>query len=35
MARRFQFGICTDQNMTWPKTLERWQLFEQMGFESA
>jgi alkanesulfonate monooxygenase SsuD/methylene tetrahydromethanopterin reductase-like flavin-dependent oxidoreductase (luciferase family) len=35
MGRRFQFGICTDQNMTWPKTVERWQLFEQMGFESA
>ncbi len=35
MARRFRFGICTDQNMTWEKTLERWQLFERLGFESA
>ena len=35
MARKFHFGICTDQNMTWEKTVERWQLFEQMGFESA
>ncbi|HEV2477077.1 MAG TPA: TIGR03560 family F420-dependent LLM class oxidoreductase [Candidatus Dormibacteraeota bacterium] len=35
MARRFRFGICTDQNMTWDKTVERWQLFEQLGFESA
>ncbi len=35
MARRFRFGICTDQNMTWEKTVERWQLFEQLGFESA
>ncbi len=29
------FGLCTDQNMSWPKTLERWQLFERMGFDSA
>ena len=35
MARRFRFGICTDQNMTWEKTVERWRLFEQLGFESA
>jgi F420-dependent oxidoreductase-like protein len=35
MARRFRFGVCTDQNMTWEKTVERWQLFEQLGLESA
>ena len=35
MARRFRFGICTDQNMTWDKTVERWQLFERLGYESA
>ena len=35
MTRRFKFGICTDQNMTWTKTVERWQLFEQLGYESA
>src|SRR5437879_7992902 len=35
MARRFRFGICTDQNMTWDKNVERWQLFERLGFESA
>jgi alkanesulfonate monooxygenase SsuD/methylene tetrahydromethanopterin reductase-like flavin-dependent oxidoreductase (luciferase family) len=35
MARRFRFGICTDQNMTWEKSVERWQLFEHLGFESA
>lgn len=35
MTRRFRFGICTDQNMTWTKTVERWQLFEQLGYESA
>jgi alkanesulfonate monooxygenase SsuD/methylene tetrahydromethanopterin reductase-like flavin-dependent oxidoreductase (luciferase family) len=35
MARRFRVGICTDQNMPWDKNVERWQLFEQLGFESA
>jgi F420-dependent oxidoreductase-like protein len=35
MTRRFRFGICTDQNMTWEKTVDRWQLFERLGFESA
>jgi F420-dependent oxidoreductase-like protein len=35
MARKFQFGICTDQNMSWEKTVQRWQQFEQMGIESA
>lgn len=33
--RRFRFGICTDQNMTWDKTVKRWQLFETLGYESA
>jgi F420-dependent oxidoreductase-like protein len=35
MTRRFSFAICTDQNMPWHTTLERWQLFERLGFESA
>ena len=35
MARRFRLGICTDQNMSWEKSVERWQLFERLGFESA
>jgi len=35
MTRRFRFGLCTDQNMTWDKTVERWQLFERLGYESA
>lgn len=35
MPRRLRFGICTDQNMSWEKTVERWQQFEQMGLESA
>src|SRR5215208_2211115 len=29
-----RFGICTDQNMDWPTTVERWQYFEQLGFDS-
>ena len=35
MTRNVRFGICTDQNMTWPKTVERWRLFEELGFDSA
>src|SRR5438477_3012353 len=35
MARRFRFGICTDQNMNCEKNVERWQWFEKLGFESA
>jgi alkanesulfonate monooxygenase SsuD/methylene tetrahydromethanopterin reductase-like flavin-dependent oxidoreductase (luciferase family) len=35
MTRALSFGICTDQNMSWPKTVERWRLFEQLGFDSA
>ena len=34
MAGELRFGICTDQNMTWPKTVERWRYFEQLGFDS-
>ncbi|GAC1656943.1 MAG: LLM class flavin-dependent oxidoreductase [Candidatus Dormibacteraceae bacterium] len=33
--RRLRFGICTDQNMGWEKTVERWRLFEELGFDSA
>jgi alkanesulfonate monooxygenase SsuD/methylene tetrahydromethanopterin reductase-like flavin-dependent oxidoreductase (luciferase family) len=35
VARTFHVGICTDQNMTWELTVERWRRFERMGFESA
>ena len=34
MDQAARFGICTDQNMDWPTTLERWQYFEQLGFDS-
>jgi F420-dependent oxidoreductase-like protein len=29
-----RFGIVIDQNLTWPDTVERWQLFEWLGFDS-
>jgi len=29
-----RFGIVTDQNMSWSETVERWQLFERLGFDS-
>lgn len=30
-----RFGLCTDQNLPWEKNVERWQLFEKLGFDSA
>ena len=30
-----RFGIVTDQNEPWPRLVERWQLFERLGFDSA
>lgn len=35
MARGVRFGICTDQNLPWPTLIERWQLFEKLGFDSV
>ena len=35
MANRLRFGIVTDQNLPWPTLVERWQLFEALGFDSA
>jgi F420-dependent oxidoreductase-like protein len=34
MAGELRFGICTDQNMPWSTTVERWQYFEKLGFDS-
>jgi F420-dependent oxidoreductase-like protein len=31
----WRFGIVTDQNQPWPTLVERWQLFEALGFDSA
>ncbi|MCP5152562.1 MAG: LLM class flavin-dependent oxidoreductase [Ectothiorhodospiraceae bacterium] len=30
-----RFGLCTDQNLSFPTLVERWQLFERMGFDSV
>src|SRR5215216_1152854 len=30
-----RFGIVTDQNMSWLETVEAWQLFERLGFDSV
>jgi alkanesulfonate monooxygenase SsuD/methylene tetrahydromethanopterin reductase-like flavin-dependent oxidoreductase (luciferase family) len=35
MSRRLLFGLCTDQNLPWEKMVERWQLFERLGFDSV
>lgn len=35
MTRALRFGLCTDQNLPWPKTVERWRLFDELGFDSA
>ena len=35
MTRPLHFGICTDQNMTWEKTVARWLMFEELGLDSA
>lgn len=28
------FGLCTDQNLSWETTIERWLYFEKLGFDS-
>jgi alkanesulfonate monooxygenase SsuD/methylene tetrahydromethanopterin reductase-like flavin-dependent oxidoreductase (luciferase family) len=33
--RRMRFGLCTDQNLPWPTLLERWRLYERLGFDSV
>ena len=30
-----RFGLVTDQNLPWPRLVERWQLFDSLGFDSA
>lgn len=35
MAQPLRIGLCTDQNMPWEKTVERWRQFEQLGFDSV
>lgn len=35
MAPALRFGICTDQNQPWNVVVERWKLFEELGFDSV
>ena len=35
MGQPLRFGLCVDQNLSWPKTVERWRLFEELGFDSV
>jgi len=30
-----RFGIVTDQNLPWPTLVERWKIFEALGFDSG
>src|SRR5258708_18197671 len=30
-----RFGIVPDQNLPWQTLVERWRLFEELGFDSA
>lgn len=34
MPQPLRFGICTDQNMGWPESVERWKYLEALGFDS-
>jgi hypothetical protein len=34
MPRGLRFGICTDQHMSWDLAVERWRLFDDLGFDS-
>ncbi|MCC6177085.1 MAG: LLM class flavin-dependent oxidoreductase [Chloroflexi bacterium] len=34
MPAGLRFGICTDQNMDWTTTAERWRYYEGLGFDS-
>lgn len=35
MSRGMRFGLCTDQNLPFATLVERWQLFERLGFDSV
>jgi len=35
VGQPLRFGLCVDQNLSWPKTVERWRLFEELGFDSV
>jgi alkanesulfonate monooxygenase SsuD/methylene tetrahydromethanopterin reductase-like flavin-dependent oxidoreductase (luciferase family) len=35
MSLPIRVGLCTDQNLPFPPTVERWQLFDRLGYDSA
>jgi alkanesulfonate monooxygenase SsuD/methylene tetrahydromethanopterin reductase-like flavin-dependent oxidoreductase (luciferase family) len=35
MALPIRVGLCTDQNLSFDETVERWRLFERLGYDSA
>jgi alkanesulfonate monooxygenase SsuD/methylene tetrahydromethanopterin reductase-like flavin-dependent oxidoreductase (luciferase family) len=35
VTKRLRFGICTDQNLPWPTLVQRWKLYEELGFDSV
>jgi F420-dependent oxidoreductase-like protein len=34
ITKTIGFGLCTDQNLSWDTTRERWKYFEELGFDS-
>jgi alkanesulfonate monooxygenase SsuD/methylene tetrahydromethanopterin reductase-like flavin-dependent oxidoreductase (luciferase family) len=35
MPLPIRVGLCTDQNLSFPTTVERWQLFDRLGYDSV
>jgi alkanesulfonate monooxygenase SsuD/methylene tetrahydromethanopterin reductase-like flavin-dependent oxidoreductase (luciferase family) len=35
MDQQLRFGLCVDQNLTWPETVSRFQRAEELGFDSV
>jgi F420-dependent oxidoreductase-like protein len=35
VSRLLRFGICTDQNLPWSTLVQRWKLYEELGFDSV
>jgi F420-dependent oxidoreductase-like protein len=35
VSKPLRFGICTDQNLPWQALVDRWQLYEELGFDSV
>jgi F420-dependent oxidoreductase-like protein len=35
VGQPLRFGICTDQNLPWRTLVQRWKLYEELGFDSV